>query len=134
MDGKPKVLVVDDEELSQDFLRFFLSQRFEVYTVGTVNSFYNIISKIDFHIILMDISLRDSKDGIQLTRELKATEKYRNVPIFIITAYNTTKEMKMANDAGADHFLTKPVDVKILLNSIDKVLTDKNVIQHKVQR
>lgn len=127
MDGKPRVLVVDDEELSQDFLRFFLSQRFEVYTVGTVNAFYNIISKLEFNVILMDISLRDSKDGIQLTKELKASKKHKNTAVFIITAYNTTKEMKMATDAGADNFLTKPIDMKVLIKSIDKVLSEKNV-------
>ena len=127
MDGKPRVLVVDDEELSQDFLRFFLSQRFEVYTVGTVNAFYNIIAKLDFDIILMDISLRDAKDGIQLTKELKASKKFENTSIFIITAYNTTKEMKMASDAGADNFLTKPIDMKVLMKLIDKALTEKKV-------
>lgn len=128
MDGKPRVLVVDDEELSQDFLRFFLSQRFEVYTVGTVNAFYNIISKLDFNVILMDISLRDSKDGIQLTKELKASKKFENTSIFIVTAYNTTKEYKMAKDAGADNFLTKPIDMKVLMRAIDKTLAEKNVV------
>ncbi|OGU86045.1 MAG: hypothetical protein A2499_02395 [Stygiobacter sp. RIFOXYC12_FULL_38_8] len=128
MDGRHKVLIVDDEELAQDFLRFFLSKKFDVYTVGSVNTFNNIISKVDFDIILMDISLRDSKDGIQLTKELRASPKYRNVPIFILTAFNTTKERNNAEAAGANKFLTKPVDSKLLVNMIDDVLSNKSTI------
>lgn len=127
MDDKQKVLVVDDEELAQDFLRFFLSKKFDVYTVGSVNTFYNIInSNLKFDIILMDISLRDSKDGIQLTKELKSSPVYKDVPVFVLTAFNTTAERKNAEAAGADKFLTKPVDQKILLKYIEEALSKKS--------
>ncbi len=126
MDGRQKVLIVDDEELAQDFLRFFLSKKFDVYTVGSVSTFYNIVNKVDFDLILMDISLRDSKDGIQLTKELRATPKYKNTPIFVLTAFNTTRERNNAHLAGADKFLTKPVDSKQLLNMIDEALNKKS--------
>jgi DNA-binding response OmpR family regulator len=122
MDDKKKVLIVDDEELAQEFLRFFLSKKFDVYTVGSVNTFYNIISNITFDLILMDISLRDTKDGIQLTRELKSSERYKNVPIFVLTAFNTTKERNGAAAAGADKFITKPVDTKALVKLIEDTL------------
>jgi len=122
MSNRPKVLVVDDEELSQDFLRFFLSKKFDVYTCGKVTDFYNLITKIDFDLVLMDVFLRDSKDGIQLTRELKQTEKYRDVPVFVITAHNTTKDRSEAMSAGAVKFLTKPLDGKFLLLCVEDVL------------
>lgn len=125
MDGRQRVLIVDDEELAQDFLRFFLSKRFDVYTVGSVNAFYNIINKVDFDIILMDISLRDSKDGIQLTKELRASPKHKDIPIFILTAFNTTKERNNAESAGANKFLTKPVDSKLLVSMIDEALASR---------
>lgn len=117
MESRPKVLVVDDEELSQDFLRFFLSKKFDVYTCGTVNSFYNIIASVNFDLILMDVSLRDKKDGIQLTKELRMTEKYHEVPVFIITAHNTTKDRSEAVAAGATKFLTKPLGIRKIKSS-----------------
>jgi two-component system, NarL family, sensor histidine kinase BarA len=122
MGYRQKVLVVDDEELSQDFLRFFLSKKFDVYTCGRVSDFYNLISKVDFDLVLMDVFLRDSKDGIQLTKELKQIEKYRNVPVLVITAHNTTKDRSEALVAGAVKFLTKPIDGKFLLMCIEEVL------------
>jgi DNA-binding response OmpR family regulator len=123
MEKRYKVLVVDDEELAQEFLKYFLSKKFEVHTCGSVNSFYNIINNFDFDLILMDISLKDSKNGIDLTRELKNTEKYKNTPVFVLTAFNTTKERNRSFEAGAQQFLTKPVDGKALIQLIDSVLT-----------
>lgn len=122
MDDKKKVLIVDDEELAQDFLRFFLSKKYDVYTAGSVNAFYNIINNLKFDLILMDVSLRDSKDGIQLTRELKSNSYYKNVPIFVLTAFSTTRERKAATEAGADKFLIKPVDQNVLIKYIDEAL------------
>ena len=123
MEKRYKVLVVDDEELARDFLKYFLSKKFEVHTCGSVNSFYNIINNIDFDLILMDISLKDSKDGIDLTRELKTMEKYKDTPVFVLTAFNTTKERNSSFEAGAQQFLAKPVDGKSLIQLIDSVLT-----------
>ncbi|MDF1611203.1 response regulator [Stygiobacter electus] len=124
MDDKKKVLIVDDEELAQDFLRFFLSKKYDVYSVGSVNSFYNIINTVRFDLILMDVSLKDSKDGIQLTKELKSSSIYKNVPIFVLTAFNTTAEKRNAEAAGADKFLSKPVDQKLLMRYIDEALNN----------
>ncbi len=124
MDDKKKVLVVDDEDLAQDFLRFFLSKKYDVYSVGSVNSFYNIINTVRFDLILMDISLKDSKDGIQLTKELKSSSIYKNVPIFVLTAFNTTAERRNAEAAGANKFLSKPVDQKLLMRYIDEALNN----------
>lgn len=125
MDDKKKVLIVDDEELAQDFLRFFLSKKYEVYSVGSVNSFYNIIQTVKFDLILMDVSLKDSKDGIQLTKELKSSSIYKDVPIFVLTAFNTTAERKNAEAAGADKFLSKPIDQKLLMKFIDEAFNKK---------
>jgi DNA-binding response OmpR family regulator len=123
MDGRPKILVVDDEELAQDFLHFFLSKKFDVYTVGSVNSFYKILNEVDFDLIIMDVSLRDTKDGIQLTKELKQSEKYKDIPIYILTALNTTKERENAQNAGANDFLVKPFESKYLMKLIESSLT-----------
>lgn len=122
MENFYKVLVVDDEELAQDFLKYFLSKKYEVHTCGNVNSFYQAIEKNDFDLFLMDISLKDRKDGIDLTRELKSMEKYKDTPVFILSAFNTNKERTNSFQAGAQEFLPKPVDGKILLNLINQAL------------
>ncbi len=122
MEYRPKILIVDDEELSQEFLRFFLAKKFEVYTCGSVQTFYNLLNHIKFDLIIMDIFLRDSKDGIQLTKEIKEKPEYRDTPIFIVTAQNTTRDRNASKAAGAEMFLTKPLDGKYLLGCISDTL------------
>lgn len=124
MEERKKVLVVDDEELARDFLQFFLAKKYDVFTCGTVDSFYTTINKIDFDLILMDISLRDRKDGIELTRELRESPKYKDTPVFILTALNTTKVKNSSIDAGASRFLTKPIDAKAVMQLISSTLVN----------
>jgi CheY-like chemotaxis protein len=119
---KARVLIVDDEEINQLYLESFLCKKYEVYTCGSVNSFYLLIDKMNFDIILMDISLHDSKDGIELTRELRQNPKFKNIPILILTSNNSPKTMEEAIDAGANNFFAKPIDGKILTYLVDDYL------------
>jgi two-component system sensor histidine kinase/response regulator len=128
MENNYKVLVVDDEELAQDFLKYFLSKKYEVHTCGNVSSFYSAIEKDDFDLVLMDISLKDVKDGIDLTRELKSMDKYKNTPVFILSAFNTTRERTNSFQAGAQEFLAKPVDGKSLLQLITLTLSKSTIV------
>lgn len=122
METKPKVLIVDDEEINQFYLQSFLSKKYEVYTCGSVNSFYLIISKIDFDIVLMDVSLHDTKDGIELTKELRNNPKYKNIPILILTSNNSPKTLEEAIDAGANNYFNKPMDSRTITGLVEDYL------------
>jgi CheY-like chemotaxis protein len=129
MISKPKILVVDDEELTQDFFKLLLSSKYDVYTCGTVDDFYTNVTNHNFDLILMDIFLRDVKDGIQLTRETKNDARLKDVPIFLITAQNSAKDRQEALNAGAQVVLTKPVENKFLLNHIKETIASKMPIK-----
>lgn len=114
-----KVLVVDDDILAQEYVKAVLSRKYEVYAAGNVNSFYEIIEKIKFDLIIMDLSLRDYKSGFELTEELKTDNKFKKIPVFILTAYGTIKEKQSAFEAGADKFLTKPTSASTLIKLVE---------------
>lgn len=114
-----KVLVVDDDLLAQEYVKAVLSKKYEVHTAGNVNSFYEIISKIKFDLIIMDLSLRDYKSGFELTEELKSDRKYKKIPIFILTAFGTIKEKQTAFEVGADKFLTKPANTSTFVKLVE---------------
>lgn len=127
MKKKLKALVVDDDELAQEVLKYFLYKEFEVDTVGTVDSFYGIISKVDFDIIFMDIMLHDTKDGIQLVGELRSNPKYGHVPILILTTHDSKQVKTRALNAGADKFINKPILMDRLTSIIKEVLLQKKI-------
>ncbi len=122
---KPTLLVVEDDYDSQKFLQLFLRREFNVEVCDSSETFYEILENQKIDIILMDISLRGTKNGLELTSELKADEGYKGIPVVVLTAHAFHKDKENAYKAGVDAFLTKPVQNDILLSTLLKIL--KNV-------
>lgn len=114
----PAILVAEDDLENQKFLKIFLKRNFEVRLCDNAEEFYNILNNFHIDIILMDISLRGSKDGLQLTKELKDNIKFKNIPIVGLSAHALRKDKDNASNAGVNVFLTKPVDANVLLNTL----------------
>lgn len=126
---KPKLLVVEDDYENQKFLQIFLKRKFDLEICDSSETFYEKIDKDKFDIILMDISLRGKKDGLQLTRELREKEEYKNLPIVGLSAHAFQRDKDNAYNAGVDIFLTKPVQNDVLLDTLIKTLKDKTGIE-----
>lgn len=122
---KPKLLIVEDDYENQKFLQIFLKRQFELEICDNADSFYKKIEDNDFDIILMDISLRGKKDGLQLTRELREKSDYKNIPIVGLSAHAFQRDKDNAYNAGIDVFLTKPVQNDVLMNTLLKTLKEK---------
>ncbi len=118
---KPRLLVVEDDYENQKFLEIFLKRKFDLDICDSADTFYALIEKSKFDIILMDISLRGKKDGLQLTKELRQNEKYKNIPIVALSAHAFQKDKENAYQAGVDAFLTKPVQNEVLLETLVKL-------------
>lgn len=115
---KARLLAVDDDELTRRMLTVTLSRHFEIETCGNCKEFHDSTSSKDYDLFLMDISLKDEKDGFDLTHELRQSEKFKSKPVIVLTAYHTNKERQRAAEAGIDLFLTKPVMPKDLISAL----------------
>ena len=115
---KPKLLVTEDDFENQKFLEMFLRRNFEVEICDSEQSFYEHLNKKKFDVILMDISLRGNKNGLELTKELRKMPGYEKIPIVCLSAHAFKKDRDNALNAGVDVFLTKPVENKILLSTL----------------
>lgn len=117
---RPRLLIVEDDYENQKFLQIFLKRKFDLDICDSSDSFYKKIEETDFDIILMDISLRGKKDGLQLTEELREMDKYKNIPIVALSAHAFQKDKENAYQAGVDMFLTKPIQNDVLLDTLVK--------------
>ena len=124
--AKPKLLVVEDDFENQKFLQIFLKRKFEVHICDSEETFYEKLNDNVYDIILMDISLRGKKDGLQLTKELRRQLKYKDLPIVGLSAHAFQKDKDNAYNAGVDLFLTKPVQNDVLMESLVKTLREKS--------
>ncbi len=129
MNNKKNLLLVEDDILSVKFFDMYFSRFFNVVIANSVEKFYNEIkSETIFDIIVMDISLQDDKDGLQLTRELRSTKRYCNCPIVALTANVFKHDEILAFKAGVTKFLRKPIESSILLKELMEVLEKPGTI------
>ena len=73
-------------------------------------------------LILMDIQL-PIMDGLEATRILRADAKTKDIPIIALTAYAMEKDAKKVCDAGCNEHITKPFEIKELLNKVTEYLS-----------
>jgi len=122
---KPRLLITEDDYENQKFLELFLKKYFTIDICDSSESFYALMNKGTYDIILMDISIKGKKDGLELTRELKNDPNYSNIPVICYTAHAFNKDRLNALDAGCDAYLSKPSDIHTLLNSLFDLLREK---------
>ncbi|MEE9430912.1 MAG: response regulator [Melioribacteraceae bacterium] len=122
---KPRLLIVEDDYENQKFLQIFLKRKFDLKLCDSGDTFYERLDESEFDIILMDISLRGSKDGLQLTKEIRESEKYKHLPIVGLSAHAFQKDKDNAYNAGVDIFLTKPVQNDVLMDTLHKALEQR---------
>ena len=77
-------------------------------------------NKID--LILMDLTIRGEKNGLDLLKEIKVSPEFNNIPVMCLSAHAHEIDQRKIVKAGADSYLSKPVDKKILLNKIVELL------------
>ena len=121
------VYVVDDDEAVRKSLRMLLKT--EGYTVATFPSaeeFLNICNKETIGCIILDVNMPDM-DGPGLQEELN--RRGLNLPIIFLTGQGSIPITVRALKAGAQDFLTKPVDGTVLLASVKQALDTCSELQ-----
>lgn len=128
--SKGHILVVDDEPLNRELLEAILAP--EGYSISHAESgaeAIDIVSAGGIDLVLLDV-LMPGLDGIQTCRTLR--ERSADVPVVFVTAQHDRNVRIRGKEAGADDFLTKPVDEIELLIRVKNLLLVK--AYHDMQR
>jgi two-component system cell cycle response regulator DivK len=112
----PVVLIAEDHEDSRDALRTLLDAfGFRVVEAGNGREAVELALAERPDVILMDMMM-PYVDGFQATREIRAVEELRDVPILAITAMEGARQRVL--DAGCDDLVPKPIDVRAFLDQV----------------
>jgi putative two-component system response regulator len=110
-----KILIVDDESSARGALEVLLGREgFEVRDVHNGASALAECAKFRPDLILLDI-LMPGIDGFEVCRRIKNTPETRLTPVVLITGLSATEDRIQGINAGADDFLSKPIDFSELL-------------------
>ncbi len=115
---KPKLLIVEDDYENQKFLTLFLGRYFEVDSCDSSDTFYDLLSKNKYDLLLMDISIRGQKDGLELTKEIRLNPTMSSIPVVCYTAHAYREDRLNALAAGCDEYISKPSNIYSLLQTL----------------
>jgi DNA-binding response OmpR family regulator len=111
-----RVLIIDDDVDMTDVLKMVLSNaNFEVQAISSSTEAVAMTYQFNPDVILLDL-LMPGMDGWQVCQAIR---QFSQVPIIILSVFNTPLILQQALDAGADDYLTKPVTSGVLIAHIN---------------
>ena len=130
MKTKPRILVVDDEDRNLRLMEaMLLPQGYEVTLAKDGSEALDKVKQVPPDVILLDIMM-PGMDGFEVARRLKGKKETSIIPIVMVTALREVEDRVKALDAGADDFLTKPVEKTELRARVNSLLKVKAYNDH----
>ena len=119
---KKKILVVEDELDVQKALRIRLEAcNWEVVVASDGEEGLQKIKEEEPDLILLDIML-PKMNGYKVCRSIKFNDKYRHIPVIMLTVRSDKRDIVLGLNSGADEYLTKPYSSTELIEKIKRFL------------
>ncbi|HXN43568.1 MAG TPA: response regulator [Xanthobacteraceae bacterium] len=127
MNKPPRILIVDDNETNRDILMTRLGAHgYELAQAADGEEALAAAKSLLPDLILLDVMM-PKLDGIEVCRRLKSDPAMPFTPIILVTAKSDTKDIVAGLNAGADEYLTKPIDQAALVARVNSVLRIKEL-------
>ena len=124
--GQGTVVVVDDTDVSAEVLRRYLvDEGYRVEVASDGPSGIEAVHRFSPDVVLLDVMM-PGMDGFEVCRRLKADSTTRLTPVVLVTTLDDRQDRLAGAEAGADDFLTKPVDLDQLRARIGALLRAKH--------
>src|SRR5579859_581408 len=119
------ILIADDEPANRELMEAFLEPRgYAVITAEDGQEALELFARHQPDLLLLDINM-PKLDGIEVCRKLKKNPDTRLTPIVLVTALSALEDRVRGLEAGADDFLTKPVERNELMTRVSALLNLK---------
>jgi two-component system, cell cycle response regulator len=124
---KKRILVVDDHEDNIELLRARLEARgYEIHAASDGQAALDQVERVIPDLILLDVMM-PKMDGMEVVRRLKADKNLPFIPVIMQTALDTTANKVEGLDAGADDYITKPINFAELEAKVNALLRIKSL-------
>src|SRR6476469_4203935 len=124
---KYSILIIDDEESIFEVIEGLLYREgYELTYIDSGKEALNRIDEIQPDVILLDLMMPEM-DGIETCKLIKSNERWRHIPIIMVTALSSKEDLARSLNAGADDFVSKPI------NSIELRARVRSMLRIKLQ-
>lgn len=117
-----KIAIIDDEKPIADILQFhFQKEGFSAECAYNGQEALELVENMQPDMVLLDVML-PGRDGMEICRKIR--KKYE-IPIIMLTASNSEKNRKHAFNLGANEYVTKPFNTKLLITLVKETLLNE---------
>lgn len=118
------VLVIDDNQDVRDYVKMLLQDKYTV--IEAVNGQEGIRQAMKYvpDVVVCDVMM-PVMDGIECCKRLKSELQTSHIPVLMLTAYAMDEQRIQGYDSGADSYLTKPFNAKLLLARIRNLIDNR---------
>jgi len=122
------ILVVDDIETNIKLLQAkLLNEYYTVFTASSGKGALDVLKKEKIDIVLLDVMMPEM-DGFEVCKKIKADPETTHIPVVMVTALSDVEDRVKGLEAGADEFLTKPINDTALFVRIKSLSRMKSLI------
>lgn len=128
-DGKPDILIVEDEKNVRESLELILGAKYNLILVSDGKKALDIIASKSIDLALLDIRLPEI-NGLELLERIKDVDK--SIPVIMLTGVKTVDTAVTAMKLGAYDYISKPFEIQELLILIEKALEKRSLEQENI--
>lgn len=123
--ARPKVLLVDDEDMLREAVATVVSQRYDVLMARDGHEALAVVARERPDVIVLDVMMAHLSEGFDVAKALKGDPATAAVPIILLTGVDQVYDIRPEVGAGwvpCDRYLTKPPEPAVLMAAIEELL------------
>jgi signal transduction histidine kinase len=124
------VLIVDDDPASRILLENVVSRHYRATLVDSGEAALRILAAREFDVILLDIMM-PGMNGLEVLKLLRENETTSNLPVILVSALADSQDVVRGLQMGASDYVTKPIDVNVILARLKTQLTLKQLVDER---
>ena len=127
-EGAHRILIVEDNQELLMLMKMLMQHKYNILTATNGREALDVIQANTLDLIVSDVMMPEM-NGLELTTHIKHDEKFKHLPIILLTAKILEEDQQEALRAGADDFMTKPFKLGDLQLHIDNLIANRQRIQ-----
>lgn len=133
-DGKKKILIIDDDEINSKALSKRLERRgYDVIYISDPGMVLSTLNTEKIDLVILDIVM-PLRDGIAVLKDIRENFSSEELPVIMVTVIADGEEIFSAFAAGANDYITKPVNIDVAASRIRGQLSAVDLVREKIRK
>ncbi|MBN2763000.1 MAG: response regulator, partial [Bacteroidales bacterium] len=126
----PVILLVEDNQELREYLAGHFEERFRIYMAADGLAGLKLSKEVNPDVIVTDVQM-PNMNGYEFCKEIRHNFETSHIPVIMLTASNTVEHQIEGLATGADAYLTKPFDIKLLDAQVYSILQNRKTLRKK---